>query len=194
VTQINIFGVATGEVENAQRDPGCPQRIQFKPVKWQNGKVIELPTYAGDADALAYAINDSGQVAGSSGECAPFNPNLQAAMLPLHPLRWEPDGSVTYLGTLGGTGRGFANLAININNYGHGGVTSAIQLGGLPGPLPRPRASRSRLRIASSTSIFILFGSLLKTLSDASSRNSPNQTTTTAWKRQGGSGGSGWAV
>jgi probable HAF family extracellular repeat protein len=126
VTQINTFGVATGEAENGQHDPGCPQRLQFKPVKWQNGKVIELPTYPGDADALAYAINDLGQVAGSSGECAPFNPNLQAAMLPLHPLRWEPDGSVTYLGTLGGTGRGFANLAINMNNKGHVVGTSAL--------------------------------------------------------------------
>ncbi len=125
-TQINLFGVATGEVENALHDPGCPERLEFKPVKWQNGKVIELTTYAGDPDALAYAINDRGQVTGSSGECAPFNPNLQAAMLPLHPLLWEPDGSVKYLGTLGGTGRGFANLAININNRGHVVGTSAL--------------------------------------------------------------------
>jgi probable HAF family extracellular repeat protein len=95
-------------------------------VKWRNGKVIELPTYDSDPDALAYAINDRGQVTGSSGECAPFNPNLQAAMLPLHPLLWEPDGSAKYLGTLGGTGRGFANLAININNKGHVVGTSAL--------------------------------------------------------------------
>jgi probable HAF family extracellular repeat protein len=125
-TQINRSGVATGEVENALPDPGCPQRLEFKPVKWQDGKVIELPTYAGDPDAVAYAINDLGQVTGSSGECAPFNPNLQLAMLPLHPLLWEPDGSVKYLGTLGGTGRGLANLAININNKGHVVGTSAL--------------------------------------------------------------------
>jgi len=31
-----------------------------------------------------------------------------------------------YLGTLGGTGRGFANLAININNKGHAVGTSAL--------------------------------------------------------------------
>ncbi len=125
-TQINIFGVAAGEVENAMHDMGCPERLEFKPVKWQNGKVIELPTYVGDPDALAYAINDRGQVTGSSGECAPFNPNLQAAIVPLHPLLWEADGSARYLGTLGGTGRGFANLAINLNNRGHVVGTSAL--------------------------------------------------------------------
>jgi probable HAF family extracellular repeat protein len=125
-TQINLFGVIVGEVENALRDPGCPERFQFKPVKWQNGKVIELPTYPGDPDAVAYAINDLGQVIGSSGQCAPFNPNLQLAMAPLHPLLWERDGSVKYLGTLGGTGRNFANLAININNRGHVVGTSAL--------------------------------------------------------------------
>ena len=125
-TQVNSFGVISGEVENALGDPGCPERLQFKPVKWVNGTVIELPTYGGDPDALAYAVNDLGQVAGSSGECAPFNPNLQAAMVPLHPLRWDPDGSVKYLGTLGGTGRNFANLAINLNNKGHVVGTSAL--------------------------------------------------------------------
>jgi hypothetical protein len=42
-----------------------------------------------------------------------------------------------------------------------GGTTSAIQLGGLPGPLLRRRASRSRLKIASSIwSSSIPFGSL----------------------------------
>src|SRR4051794_15020558 len=126
-TQINKYGVATGEVENASNDPGCPERLEFKPVKWRNGKVIELPTYPGDADAVAYAINDLGQVTGASGECAPFNPNLQVAMKPLHPLLWERDGSVKYLGTLGGTGRNFANLAININNKGHVVGTSALK-------------------------------------------------------------------
>jgi probable HAF family extracellular repeat protein len=125
-TQINVFGTAVGEVENDLRDPGCPERLQFKPVKWQSGKPIELATYAGDPDAVAYAINDLGQVIGSSGICAPFNPSLQLAMLPLHPLLWERDGSVKYLGTLGGTGRAFSNLAININNKGHVVGTSAL--------------------------------------------------------------------
>lgn len=125
-TQINSFGAISGEVENTLPDPGCPGRLQFKPVKWQNGQVIELPTFGGDPDALAYAVNDLGQVAGSSGECAPFNPNLQAAMLPLHPILWQPDGTLKYLGTLGGTGRNFANLAINLNNKGHVVGTSAL--------------------------------------------------------------------
>ena len=37
-TQINTWGAISGEVENTTPDPACPQRYQFKPVKWQGGK------------------------------------------------------------------------------------------------------------------------------------------------------------
>jgi probable HAF family extracellular repeat protein len=125
-SQINRWGVVAGEVENAAPDPGCPQRFQVRPVKWQGGKVNELSTYPGDPDAVAYAINDFGQVVGSSGTCAPYNPLLQLSMVPVHPLLWEADGTRRYLGTLGGSGTVFGNLAININNKGHVVGTSAL--------------------------------------------------------------------
>ena len=48
-----------------------------------------------------------------------FNPALQLSLHPLHPILWEPDGSAIDLQGLGGTGYGFANLAINLNNRGH---------------------------------------------------------------------------
>ena len=118
-SQINRFGVAAGEVENATADPGCPQRFQSKPVKWQGREPIALATYPGDPDGIAYAINDRGQVVGSTGTCSPYNPIIQTAMAPLHPMLWDEDGTPTYLGTLPGAGRAFASLAININNKGH---------------------------------------------------------------------------
>jgi probable HAF family extracellular repeat protein len=127
-TQINTWGVISGEVENTSPDPGCPQRYEFKPVKWQGSKTIQLATYPGDPDGVAYAINDAGQVVGSTGTCAPYNPNFQLAMVPAHPMLWEADGTPRYLGTLGGTGNNpnNANLAININNRGHVVGTSAL--------------------------------------------------------------------
>jgi probable HAF family extracellular repeat protein len=118
-SQINRWGVAAGEAETALADPDCPERFQFKPVTWHHGRIHELPTLPGDPDAVAYAINDRGQVVGSSGTCAPFNPALQLALHPLHPILWQPDGTAISLGSLGGTGYGVGNLAININNHAH---------------------------------------------------------------------------
>jgi len=126
--QINSSGAISGEVENTSPDPGCPQRFQVKPVRWQNGKIVQLATYPGDPDGVAYAINDAGQVVGSTGTCAPFNPTFVLAMVPAHPMLWEPDGTPRYLGTLGGTGSNpnAANLTLNINNNGHAVGTSAL--------------------------------------------------------------------
>jgi len=119
VSQINRWGVAAGEAENGIPDPGCPERRQFKPAIWANGAVQELPTYPGDPDAVAYAINDRGQVVGASGTCSDFNPALQLSLHPLHPILWQPDGSPVHIEGLGGTGYGGGNLAINVNNQGH---------------------------------------------------------------------------
>ena len=80
-SQINRWGVAAGEAETALSDPDCPERFQFKPVRWHDGRIHELSTLSGDPDAVAYAINDRGQVVGSSGTCAPFNPALQLACI-----------------------------------------------------------------------------------------------------------------
>src|SRR5260370_35423873 len=60
-----------------------------------------------------------GQVAGTSGDCAAFNPITQDYLRPLHALLWE-DQKITDLGTLGGTGPGFGILADNPNNRGQG--------------------------------------------------------------------------
>ncbi|MGA3074598.1 MAG: hypothetical protein ABSG56_12980 [Bryobacteraceae bacterium] len=118
VNQINKNGGMAGLAESATPDPDCPapQTLQFKPVVWANGKIHELVTLDGDRDGAAFAINDYGQVAGASGQCSAFNPNLLENFLPLHALLWQGD-SVTDLGNLGGTGQGFGNLALNLNNH-----------------------------------------------------------------------------
>ncbi|MGA7409262.1 MAG: hypothetical protein WBW33_02190, partial [Bryobacteraceae bacterium] len=119
--QINNRGEAAGMAENDITDTACPstgpQKLGFKPVVWRNGKVQELPTYPGDPDGNAVAINDHGQVAGGSGDCTAFSPISLTNLQPLHALLWE-DGKATDLGNLGGTGHGNGIEAVNLNNHG----------------------------------------------------------------------------
>lgn len=119
VNQINKNGEMAGLAETATPDPTCPapQVLQFKPVMWASGKIHELVTLDGDRDGAAFAINDSGQVAGASGQCSAFSSSILENLQPLHALLWQGD-SVTDLGNLGGTGQGFGNLALNLNNQG----------------------------------------------------------------------------
>jgi probable HAF family extracellular repeat protein len=113
---INNRGKVVGYAQNNTQDQGCPV-FQFKPVIWENGKIRELPTYPGDPDGAAIAINDNGQVVGVSGPCAAFNPNLGLYLLDSHALLWQ-DGTVTDLGNLGGDGGFGGNHACAINNQG----------------------------------------------------------------------------
>ena len=119
--QINNRGEVAGMAENATTDANCPatapQKLQFKPVVWVNGKIQELPTYLGDPDGAAFAVNDNGQVVGSSGDCTTFSPISLVNLLPLHALLWQ-DGKVTDLGNLGGTGHGNGIEAVDLNNQG----------------------------------------------------------------------------
>ena len=116
---INNRGQAAGAAENTTVDPACPapQKMQSKPVVWQNGRVQELPTADGDPDGVALAINDNGQIAGASGTCASFNPQTYINVQPLHALLWQ-NGKPTDLGSLGGTGHGFGIFALGLNNQG----------------------------------------------------------------------------
>ena len=93
-----------GTAENATFDPTCPQFLEHKPVIWKNGKIKELPTFAGDPDGEAYTINDHGQLVGTSGDCFGYH----------HAMLWQ-DGKAIYLGSLGGTER---QRAFVINNRG----------------------------------------------------------------------------
>jgi probable HAF family extracellular repeat protein len=96
---VNNRGEVVGYAETTTPDPTCerPQVFQVQPVIWKKGEVRELPTFSGDPDGRAYAINDSGQAAGFSGNCT----------TPFHAVLWQ-DETVTDLGNLGGTLNNFA--------------------------------------------------------------------------------------
>jgi probable HAF family extracellular repeat protein len=129
--QVNRRGDVVGFAENTTPDPSCPapQKFQFEPAIWQQGKIQQLPTITGDLEGVAEAINDDGQVVGASGTCSTFNTNNLISLQPLHALLWET-GTVTDLGNLGGTAKGFGNLAFNINNQGQ-----VIGISGLRGDM-----------------------------------------------------------
>jgi probable HAF family extracellular repeat protein len=118
-SQINNRGEVAGIAETSVTDPtpGCPVH-QFAPVVWGNGRIQELPTYPGDSDGVAAAINDRGEVAGASGTCSPFNPNSGLFLTENHALVWQ-NGKATDLGNLGPNGLpGAGNHACAINNKG----------------------------------------------------------------------------
>ncbi len=121
VNMINNGGQMAGMAENATTDSTCPttgaQKLQSEPVVWENGQIQQLPTVGGDPDGTAFAINDSGQAVGASGQCSAFNTNVFINLLPIHALLWQ-SGQVTDLGTLGGTGHGNGIMAVNLNNKG----------------------------------------------------------------------------
>jgi probable HAF family extracellular repeat protein len=97
---------------------GQYQQFQFKPVIWQNGIAKELPTLSGDPDGIAFAINDSGQTVGSTGECAAFVSGDLTYLHGLHAVLWDADGTPHDLGNLGGVAGGGGNTAFSINNRG----------------------------------------------------------------------------
>jgi len=105
---INNFGEVVGLAETDVHDPTCvaPQVLQTLPAVWKDGRVKALPTFPGDPDGYAIAINDEGQAAGYSGNCST---NVAA-----HALLWQGD-TVTDLGSLGGV---MNNVPDEINNQG----------------------------------------------------------------------------
>ena len=120
VNMMNSWGMEVGFAETSVPDPACPapQVLQFVPAVWLNGKVHSLPTYPGDADGLALAVNDRGQIVGSSGTCTSFQPTTLINLLGVHPIIWE-NGKAFDLGNLGGaTGAAGGNIAWNLNNRG----------------------------------------------------------------------------
>jgi len=115
----NARGQVVGFSETGVEDPTCGstplQKFQYEGVIWQpDGSIRRLIPYPGDTVSFAFGINDSGQAVGSSGVCAdtsipPTAPNGT------HALLWQPDGSITDLGNLGGD---TANVATGINGAG----------------------------------------------------------------------------
>jgi len=110
---VNNWGQVVGWAETSTVDPSCvaPQVLDFEAVIWTpwNQQIHELQPFPGDVVSGALAINDFGQVVGTSGNCAPVSPAIGA-----HAVLWQ-NGSVISLGSLGGV---FTNVAYDINNRG----------------------------------------------------------------------------
>lgn len=111
---VNNRGQVVGVAETATQDPSCasPQVLDFEAVIWgpKPKQIHVLPTFPGDSVAVAAAINDKGEIVGSSGVCA-FPPSLAFAV---HAVLWR-HGRVSDLGSLGGK---MLNVAFGINNRG----------------------------------------------------------------------------
>jgi probable HAF family extracellular repeat protein len=104
-SQINNSGLVAGGVDG---EPDCtPGTPHPRPVLWASGVLHELPLLAGTLYGGPNALNDEGQAAGVLvSDCAA---SVASAAL------WE-HGSVTYLGSLGGTAN---DEAVDINNKGN---------------------------------------------------------------------------
>ena len=120
-TWVNSYGAIAGYAENTTADstcpPGGPQIYQFKPVVWLGNWIQPLPTAGkkfNDPDGVALAVNDLGQVVGSTGTCTSFNPNSLFNLQPVHAVLWE-NGIAHDLGSLPNQSN---YVAENINNRG----------------------------------------------------------------------------
>jgi probable HAF family extracellular repeat protein len=124
---INNRGQAVGIAETAVQDANCvpPQVRDFEAVIWEpkEGEIQELPMLPGDAVAAALAINDKGQVVGTSGSCA-VPDFLFFSTSAFHAVLWQ-NGSVIDLGSFGGL---VNNSALAINNAGQ-----VVGMSDLPG-------------------------------------------------------------
>jgi probable HAF family extracellular repeat protein len=111
---VNNLGQVVGVAETAAQDPNCapPQVFDFEAVIWgpKTGQIQVLPAFPGDSVAAALAINDNGQVVGTSGVCQV--PSFLA--FGVHAVLWQ-HGTVTDLGGLGGV---MFNAGNAINNEG----------------------------------------------------------------------------
>ena len=99
----NNLGQVAGSSQTKTLDPSCLvggepvspafQTQQAVPVVWTNGRARQLPLPAGDSQGSANAINNLGQVTGSTGDCL----TTPAA----HAVLWKV-GKMIDLGNLGG--------------------------------------------------------------------------------------------
>jgi probable HAF family extracellular repeat protein len=113
-TGANNRGQVVGVTETATHDSNCvrPQVLDFDAVIWgpKRGQIQALPLISGDVSGAALAINDRGEVVGTSGTC--MVPTSFA--FATHAVMWQ-HGIAEDLRGFGGA---MNNVALAINNRG----------------------------------------------------------------------------
>jgi probable HAF family extracellular repeat protein len=101
-------GLVTGFSENSQTDPltGFPE---IRGVLWQNGQISDLSTLPGGYESWAWAVNNHGQVVGSSanGVTDPYSYFYfqifgSTSGTQMRAFLWDQQNGMQDLGTLGG--------------------------------------------------------------------------------------------
>ena len=109
---INGRDDVAGQAQNTSLDPTClavgSQVQQLEPVLWRKGRVYQLQMVPGDTGGAAFAINDWGQVVGTTF------PGLCLTPSPSHAVLWQ-NGKAIDLGSNGGAN---TNEAHAINSWG----------------------------------------------------------------------------
>lgn len=127
---MNNRGQVVGWAMNTTPDPysaafeavgvnyGWTGTTQLRAFLWENGVKTDLGTLGGP-DAQAYAINQSGQIAGQS--FTSYTPNPDTGIPTIDPFIWDK-GKMTDLGNLGGT----ISWAVWLNDRGQVAGTSYL--------------------------------------------------------------------
>jgi probable HAF family extracellular repeat protein len=117
---VNSAGQIVGLSSNDKSDPYSYYGwgTETRAVLWQNGTMKDLGTLGGP-DAVAYLVNERGQIAGCSYTNA--TPNSTTGMPTLEPFLWEHN-EMRSLGSLGGTN----GCVTNLNNKGQVAGTSNL--------------------------------------------------------------------
>lgn len=129
---VNSRGQVVGSALNTTPDPfslidllycGSSNGTQARAFLWQDGEKQDLGTLGTGNDALAFFVNEAGQVAGFAYTNS--TPNLTTGLPTFHPFLWDKKKGMQDLGSFGGT------AVINLNGLNQRGqVVGSLTLPG----------------------------------------------------------------